>query len=143
MDILLLVVLAALLVFMFWNSRKRAAKAKLEQEEKRRQTVAGSKVLLQGGLYGTIVSYDGENLDAPAEVELAPGVVVEVHSQAILRVVDPAEGLVTEEEFLESEQSETDYVEGVADHLISPNPTVEHFDEGKRSENADKDKPSI
>lgn len=141
MDWILFAVLAALLVFMFWNSRKRMQKAKAEQEEKRRQTVPGSKVLLQGGLYGTIISYDGEDLDAPAEVELAPGVVVEVHSQAILRVVDPVEGVVTEDEFIEAEASEVDYVEGVDRHLISPNPTVEHFDDVK-SDAADKDKPS-
>lgn len=142
MDWILFAVLAALLVFMFWNSRKRMQKAKAEQEEKRRSTVAGSKVLLQGGLYGTIISYDGEDLDKPAEIELAPGVVVEVHSQAILRVVDPVEGILTEEEFLEAEASEIDYVEGVESHMISPNPTVEHFEAETKDSSVDKDKPS-
>ena len=68
-------------------------KQKLEQEAKARQTVPGAEVLLQGGLYGTIVSYDPENLDQPAIVELAPGVEIKVHSQAILRVVDPTEAV--------------------------------------------------
>ena len=85
----LFILLAVLLVFMFWNSRKRMQKQKLEQEAKARQTVPGAEVLLQGGLYGTIVAYDPENLDQPAEVEIAPGTVIKVHSQAILRVVDP------------------------------------------------------
>ena len=87
-----IVLLVVLLVFMFWNSRRRMQKQKAEQEEKARQTVPGAEVLLQGGLYGTIVAYDPENLDQPALVEIAPGVEIKVHSQAILRVVDPAEG---------------------------------------------------
>jgi preprotein translocase subunit YajC len=53
--------------------------------------VPGAEVLLQGGLYGTIVSYDPDNLDQPAIVELAPGVEIKVHSGAILRVVTPTE----------------------------------------------------
>ena len=54
----LILLLAALLVFMFWSSRRRLQKQKAEQEERARQTVPGAEVLLQGGLYGTIVSYD-------------------------------------------------------------------------------------
>lgn len=88
----LILLLVALLIFMFWSSRRRMAKQKVEQEAKARQTVPGAEVLLQGGLYGTIVAYDPENLDQPAIVELAPGVEIKVHSQAILRVVQPAEG---------------------------------------------------
>lgn len=87
----LLILLGALLVFMFWSQRRRTQRQKAEQEVKARQTVPGAKVLMQGGLYGTIVSYDPDNLDQPAEVELSPGVVIEVHSQAILRVVTPTE----------------------------------------------------
>lgn len=88
----LIVLLVVLLGFMFWSSRRRMAKQKTEQEAKARQTVPGAEVLLQGGLYGTIVSYDADNLDQPAIVELAPGVEIKVHSQAILRVVTPADG---------------------------------------------------
>lgn len=87
----LLILLAALLVFMFWSSRRRQQKMKAEQAEKAKQTVAGAEVLLQGGLYGTIVHYDPDNLDEPAIVEIAPGVEIKVHSQAILRVVTATE----------------------------------------------------
>ena len=66
----LIILLVVLLVFMFWSSRRRMAKQKAEQEAKARQTVPGAEVLLQGGLYGTIVSYDPENLDQPALVEI-------------------------------------------------------------------------
>ncbi|WP_460773825.1 preprotein translocase subunit YajC [Microbacterium sp. GXF7504] len=115
----LIILLVLLLVFMFWSSRRRTQRAKAEQEQKARETVPGAKVLLQGGLYGTIVSFDAENLDQPAVVEIAPGVDIEVHSQAILRIVNPAEGVVTEDEFIEAEASEAEYVAGVADGDIS------------------------
>jgi len=87
----LIIILAVLLIFMFWSSRRRQAKQKLEQEAKRRQTVPGAEVLLQGGLYGTIVSYNADNLDEPAIIELTDGVHIRVHSQAILRVVSESE----------------------------------------------------
>jgi preprotein translocase subunit YajC len=115
----LIILLVVLLGFMFWSSRRRMQKQKLEQEAKARQTVPGADVLLQGGLYGTIVSYDPDNLDQPALVELAPGVEVRVHSQAILRVVDPVQGEVTEDDFIEAEASETGYVAGAANGSIS------------------------
>jgi preprotein translocase subunit YajC len=51
-------------------------------------------------------------------VEIAPGVDIRVHSQAILRVVDPVEGTVTEDEFIEAEASEAGYVGGVASGAI-------------------------
>lgn len=93
----LIILLVVLLVFMFWSSRRRMAKQKTEQEAKARQTIPGAEVLLQGGLYGTIVEFDPENLDQPAVVEIAPGVDIKVHSQAILRVVTPT--VEAEDEF--------------------------------------------
>ena len=104
----LILLLAVLLVFMFWSSRRRMQKQKLEQEERARQTVPGAEVLLQGGLYGTIVSYDAENLDQPAIVELAPGVEIKVHSQAILRVVSPSAGDVAGDAYGATDDGETD-----------------------------------
>jgi preprotein translocase subunit YajC len=115
----LIILLVVLLVFMFWSSRRRMQKQKAEQEEKARQTVPGSEVLLQGGLYGTIVSYDAENLDQPAIVQLAPGVEIKVHSQAILRVVNPGTHVVTEDEYLSAEESHAEYAEGVANGDIT------------------------
>lgn len=115
----LVILLAVLLVFMFWSSRRRMQKQKAEQEAKARQTVPGAEVLLQGGLYGTIVAFDPDNLDQPAIVELAPGVEIKVHSQAILRVVNPTEGAVSEDEYLAAEESHSEYAEGVAHGDIS------------------------
>ena len=115
----LIILLVVLLGFMFWSSRRRMQKQKLEQEQKARQTVPGAEVLMQGGLYGTITSFDPENLDQPAIVEIAPGVEIKVHSQAILRVVDPVQGAVTEDDFIEAEANEAGYVAGVASGSIS------------------------
>ncbi|GAA2014727.1 preprotein translocase subunit YajC [Microbacterium ulmi] len=109
------ILLLVLLVFMFWSSRRRMAKQKLEQEAKARQTVPGAEVLLQGGLYGTIVAYDPDNLDQPAIVEIAPGVDIKVHSQSILRIVSPTEGAVTEDEYLEAEDEAEEYAADVAE----------------------------
>ncbi len=115
----LIILLVVLLVFMFYSSRRRMQKQKLEQAAKARQTVPGAEVLMQGGLYGTIVTYDPDNLDEPALVEVAPGVQIKVHSQAILRVVNPTEGVVTEDEFLEAEANQAEYAAGVVDGDIT------------------------
>jgi preprotein translocase subunit YajC len=97
MEILLFGLLAVLVVFMFVNGRKRQKQMKAEQEEKASKTVPGAKVLMQGGIYGTVVAYDHEDLDSPALIEIAPGTVIEVHSQAILRIVEPKDDVVVSE----------------------------------------------
>jgi len=96
MEFLLFGLLAVLLIFMIFNTRKRTKQMKAEQEEKATKTVPGVKVLLQGGIYGTIVAYDPEDLDSPALVEIAPGTIIEVHSQAILRIVEPKDAVIEE-----------------------------------------------
>ncbi|GEB45638.1 preprotein translocase subunit YajC [Microbacterium sp. AG157] len=142
---LLLILFAGLLVFMFLSSRRRMKKQKAELEQKARETVPGAEVLLQGGLYGTIVEYDGEDLDKPAHVEIAPGVVIKVHSQAILRIVDPAAGTVTEDEYIEAEETEAEYVAGVADGDITSisddqRAARQHAADAERD---DKDRPAV
>lgn len=120
MDWILIVAMAALLGFMFWSSRRRAARLKTEQETKARQMLPGVKVLLQGGLYGTLVTYDPDDLSKSAEVELAPGAIVEVHSQAILRVVEPETEEISDEEFAEAEEEQAEYEADVAEGIITP-----------------------
>jgi len=121
MDILLIVAMVALLGFMFWSSRRRQQKLKAEQEAKARAMLPGAKVLLQGGLYGTLVSFDPDDLSKPALVELAPGTEVEVHSQAILRVVE--DEVVSEEEFDEAAEDQAEYEADVAEGIILPEET--------------------
>jgi len=144
-SLLLPLLLAGLLVFMFVSSRRRMKKQKAEQEKKARDTVPGAEVLLQGGLYGTIVEYDGEDLDKPAHVEVAPGVVIKVHSQAILRIVDSAAGTVTEDEYIEAEETEAEYIAGVADGDITSisddqRAARQHAADAERD---DKDRPAV
>lgn len=109
MELILFGLLAVMLVFMFVNTRKRQKQLKEQQEEKAAKTVPGAKVLLQGGLYGTVVSYDPVDLDKPAEIEIADGVVIEVHSQAILRIVEPTDetGLVAESDAADTAEAGT------------------------------------
>lgn len=94
MEFLLFGLLAVLLVFMIFNTRKRTKQMKADQAEKATKTIPGAKVLLQGGIYGTIVAYDPDDLDTPALVEIAPGTIIDVHSQAILRVVEPKDAVL-------------------------------------------------
>ncbi len=120
MSLMLFGLLAVMLVFMFMNTRKRQKQMKEQQEEKAAKTVPGAKVLLQGGLYGTIVSFDPVDLDKPAQVELAPGVVIEVHSQAIIRVVDPTDETADDEADTEdAAATETTPAEGARDGIES------------------------
>jgi preprotein translocase subunit YajC len=133
MELMLFGLLAVLLIFMVVNTRKRNKQMKAEQEEKAQKTVPGAKVLLQGGLYGTVVSFDPENLDQPAQIELAPGAVVEVHSQAILRVVDPIEDVVDED----SDELDGDAVE--VDDAIAAPVAVETADETRARLDSDAD----
>jgi len=119
MSLMLFGLLAVMLVFMFMNTRKRQKQMKEQQEEKAAKTVPGAKVLLQGGLYGTIVSFDPVDLDKPAQVELAPGVVIEVHSQAIIRVIDPTEETADDEADTEDTAAETTPAQGANDGIES------------------------
>ncbi|MFC4137103.1 MULTISPECIES: preprotein translocase subunit YajC [unclassified Microbacterium] len=137
MEIILFGLLALLLVFMFFNTRKRQKQMKAEQEEKATKTVPGAKVLLQGGLYGTIVSFDPENLDQPAQVEIAPGVVIEVHSQAILRIVEPTEATPAEDAAVEDAPA----ADAVADselpdpnHVETPEETRARLERNERGD---------
>ena len=118
MEFLLFGLLAVLLVFMIFNTRKRTKQMKAEQEEKATKTVPGAKVLLQGGIYGTIVAYDPDDLDTPALVEIAPGTIIDVHSQAILRVVEPKDVVVDapSDDIVEERVVE----EPVADEPVAP-----------------------
>ncbi len=82
----MLVILAVLVFFMFRNSRKRKAQA----EELRQQIVPGADVMTNFGLYGKLISMD--EVTKEAELQVAKGVIVKVHSQTIAKVVDPTVG---------------------------------------------------
>ena len=88
LTIAMLAVLAVLVFFMFRNSRKRKA----QQEELRKQIVPGADVMTNFGLFGKLISVD--EVSKVAELEVAPGNIVRVHSQTIAKVVDEAAGTV-------------------------------------------------
>ncbi len=134
MELILFGLLAVLLVFMIINTRKRQKQMKAEQEEKATKTVPGVRVLLQGGIYGTIVSYDPEDLDHPASIEVAPGVVIEVHSQAILRIVEPKDIVVVEDDIVA-----TDRVVDGADPVVDDVPAFETPEETRARLDRDAD----
>jgi preprotein translocase subunit YajC len=86
----MLVILAVLIFFMFRNSRKR----KQQQEDLRSQIVPGAEVMTNFGLYGTLRSLD--DVAKVAELEVAPGNIVRVHSQTIAKVVTDEVGAAGE-----------------------------------------------
>lgn len=88
LTIAMLAVLAVLVFFMFRNSRKR----KTQQEELRKQIVPGADVMTNFGLFGKLVSID--EAAKVSELEVAPGVIVRVHSQTIAKVVDEVAGTI-------------------------------------------------
>jgi len=112
---------------------------KAEQEAKSRAMIPGVKVLLQGGLYGTLVEDDGEDLSKSARVALAPGFEVEVHSQAILRVVE--EETLTEDDFIEAEADQAEYAADVADGEITSLSDDQAADRAAASDAEPGDKP--
>lgn len=132
----LLILLLLVLVFMFWSSRRRMQRMKTEQETKAKAMLPGAKVLLQGGLYGTLVEFDADDLSKAARVEIAPGVDIEVHSQAILRVVE--DEVLTEDDFIEAEEENAEYEEALLDGEISP-VTDDHVTDVTPDSTADSD----
>ncbi len=79
----MLAVLAVLVFFMFRNGRKR----KKDQEALQATMVPGADVMTNFGMYGTIIAIDEEA--NKVELQIAPGVIVEIHRQTIARVVEP------------------------------------------------------
>ena len=82
----MLAILAVLIFFMFRNSRKRKA----QQEELRTQIIPGADVMTNFGMYGKLISID--EASKVAELEVAPGNIVRVHSQTIAKVVSDEVG---------------------------------------------------
>lgn len=82
-DIILLVVAAALLIFMFWSSSRRRKKMQAQEQERQASLVPGTPVMTRAGLYGTLVSFDADDLTKRAVIAIAPGVEVEVHAQSV------------------------------------------------------------
>lgn len=82
--ILLVVALGAFIVFQVFQGKKR----KRETEERQTKFVPGIEIMTNYGLYGTILTMDEET--NVVEIESAPGTVLRIHRQTILKVADYA-----------------------------------------------------
>ena len=80
--ILIAVALAAFIFFQFRSSKKRQKEA----AERLATLLPGVEVMTNFGLYGTLVSMDEE--ENIATLEIAPGVLVKMHRQVVLKAVD-------------------------------------------------------
>ncbi|MGI6878239.1 preprotein translocase subunit YajC [Microbacterium sp. gxy059] len=115
MDIALLVVAGGLIVMMIVSSNRRRKKMQEEEEKRQRSLLPGAPVMTRAGLYGTLVSFDAEDLTKRAVIEIAPGVEVEVHAQTV--VIDPDAQLEDEPVEAEDEAIEDDETIEVPDDL--------------------------
>ncbi len=85
-SLLLLGGAAILMIFvMFRGNKKRQSAAQALQKN----LVPGAEVMLQSGIYGTVVSLNEE--ENRALIETSPGTVLTVHRNAIANVVTPVE----------------------------------------------------
>ncbi len=73
------------LVFLIFTMFRRQRKTQQQVKEMRTQMEPGTEVMTQFGLFGTIVSIDQEN--NKAVLELSPGNLATVHTQALSKVV--------------------------------------------------------
>lgn len=91
MTIVMFALIGLLIFFMFRNGRKRQA----QMQELQSKMVPGAEVMLQSGIFGTIVSMDDE--DNRATISTGTSTLV-VHRNAIGQVVTPADVPEMEEE---------------------------------------------
>lgn len=84
MMLIMFALLAVLVFFMFRNSRKRQQQAQELQNSLR----PGAEIMLTSGIFGTVVKI--EEGEERAEVRIGDN-IVEVHRQAIAKVVTPVE----------------------------------------------------
>lgn len=109
------IVMVVLMVAAFWLLLIRPAQKKQKQQQQMvSQLGVGSRVMLSGGVFGTIVQ-SGEK---QAIVEVSPGVEMTVLKQAIIRVVEPSE-----EEF-EYDDVEVTPTDGTEVEITESEPTV-------------------
>jgi preprotein translocase subunit YajC len=73
------------LAFLIFTMFRRQRKTQQQVKEMRTQMEPGTEVMTQFGLFGTIVSIDQEN--NKAVLELSPGNLATVHTQALSKVV--------------------------------------------------------
>lgn len=91
MMLMLLVLLGGMLVFTIFNGRRQAKKRQEQEQERQTKMLPGARVMSRAGLFGTLVEFDADDLTKPAKVEVAPGVIVELHAQSVDLVPEETE----------------------------------------------------
>ncbi|WP_417373622.1 preprotein translocase subunit YajC [Glutamicibacter protophormiae] len=81
-SMILMIALFAVLIFMMFRGRKKQA---AQQAKLKDNTVPGAKVMTNSGIFGTVVGIDAEDR---VQVEVANGVVLTLHRQAISTFLD-------------------------------------------------------
>lgn len=128
--ILIAVALAAFVFFQFRSAKRRKAEA----EERMASIVPGVEVMTQSGIFGTLISIDEE--ENFAYVEIAPKVIVKLHTQAIRNAVVP---VVEEEQDEETENSEPELNTSSAAPMAEPESEPEF---GERTKKSPRKKPT-
>lgn len=82
-SLILMVALFAVLILMMIRGRKKVSKQQATLKDK---TVPGAKVMTNSGIFGTVLRIDEQDR---IELEVAAGVVLTVHRQAIAQFIDP------------------------------------------------------
>lgn len=121
----LLVMIGLFALFMVFASRQRKKQA-AQQQAMLTQLTPGTPVVLTSGFKGTIDSVDGENV----HVELAPGTVVTVLKQAIMRVdateQAPGDDLIGRSDPRELDSDERDGIDGTDGNPPPSSPSKEN-----------------
>ncbi|MBP2435520.1 preprotein translocase subunit YajC [Microbacterium amylolyticum] len=116
-NFLLLAVAGGLIVFMFWSSTRRRKKMQEEEQKRQQMMLPGASVMTRSGIYGTLVSFDPDDLTQHAVIAIAPGVEIEVHAQTV--VIDPEaeHELVDDDEDIDADDVNSDGIaeDGVID----------------------------
>ncbi len=103
MDPTFLLIAAVLAVFIFMQFRS-AKRRKTEAETRLSTIVPGVEVMTVSGIFGTLVSIDEE--ENFAFVEIAPKVIIKLHTQSIRHAVTPPEVEEPADESLELDDSD-------------------------------------
>ncbi|MFJ2620195.1 preprotein translocase subunit YajC [Glutamicibacter sp. NPDC087344] len=125
-SMILMVALFAVLIFMMFRGRKKQA---AQQEKLKDNTVPGAKVMTNSGIFGTVVGIDEEDR---VLVEVANGVVLTLHRQAISTFVDKDATAATAPAEVEAETTAAP-----TSSVETPEETLRRLnDEGKDERNA-------
>ncbi|GAA5229686.1 preprotein translocase subunit YajC [Arthrobacter cryoconiti] len=92
MNYVLFALFAVLILMMIRKSRKTKAAA----QEKQSKLAPGVDIMTNFGLFGHVVDVDSES--NKIKLEISPGVIVEVHSQTVAKIMEPSVPLMDDME---------------------------------------------